>query len=129
MPSTRPDSPGYDLCRNSSFPSILPLHSTPTLILPCLGPGLILSRSTFVNGRSRDVIMVEMRQRFDRSDTDREIVEIIQVSVGEVSEMVTGLTRAGHVRYRQGPREKIAGAHIEDNKRRIRSHQIRQNRT
>ncbi|KAJ5227050.1 uncharacterized protein N7469_007056 [Penicillium citrinum] len=33
---------------------------------------------SFVNGRSRDVIMVEMRQRIDRGDIDREIEEIIQ---------------------------------------------------
>jgi len=35
--------------------------------------------SSFVNGRSRDVIMVEMRQRIDRGDIDREIEETIQV--------------------------------------------------
>ncbi|RJE20902.1 hypothetical protein PHISCL_06770 [Aspergillus sclerotialis] len=33
---------------------------------------------TFVNGRNRDVIMEEMRQRIDRGDKDREIKEIIQ---------------------------------------------------
>ncbi|RDW63000.1 2-oxo-4-hydroxy-4-carboxy-5-ureidoimidazoline decarboxylase [Aspergillus mulundensis] len=33
---------------------------------------------TFVNGRSRDVIMEEMRARIDRGDTEREIEEIIQ---------------------------------------------------
>jgi hypothetical protein len=35
--------------------------------------------STFVNGRSRDVIMVEMRQRIDRANTEKEIEETIQV--------------------------------------------------
>lgn len=35
--------------------------------------------STFVNGRSRDVIMVEMRQRIDRADAEKEIEETIQV--------------------------------------------------
>ena len=34
---------------------------------------------TFVNGRSRDVIMVEMRQRIDRGDAEKEIEETIQV--------------------------------------------------
>lgn len=34
---------------------------------------------TFVNGRSREVIMVEMRQRIDRGDMEREIGETIQV--------------------------------------------------
>ncbi|KAJ5101812.1 hypothetical protein NUU61_004034 [Penicillium alfredii] len=33
---------------------------------------------TFVNGRSRDVIMVEMRQRIERGDADREVTETIQ---------------------------------------------------
>ncbi|RAL06180.1 2-oxo-4-hydroxy-4-carboxy-5-ureidoimidazoline decarboxylase [Aspergillus ibericus CBS 121593] len=33
---------------------------------------------TFVNGRNRDVIMEEMRQRIDRGDADREVEEIIQ---------------------------------------------------
>ncbi|KAJ5973452.1 hypothetical protein N7481_010662 [Penicillium waksmanii] len=33
---------------------------------------------SFVNGRTRDVIMVEMRQRIDRGDNDREIAETIQ---------------------------------------------------
>ncbi|KAJ6119674.1 hypothetical protein N7523_003954 [Penicillium sp. IBT 18751x] len=33
---------------------------------------------TFVNGRTRDVIMEEMRQRIDRADTEREITETIQ---------------------------------------------------
>ncbi|KAJ5690212.1 hypothetical protein N7462_004604 [Penicillium macrosclerotiorum] len=33
---------------------------------------------TFVNGRSRDVIMVEMRQRIDRGNAEREITETIQ---------------------------------------------------
>ncbi|KAL4904836.1 hypothetical protein BDW74DRAFT_178409 [Aspergillus multicolor] len=33
---------------------------------------------TFVNGRSRGVIMEEMRARIDRGDTEREIEEIIQ---------------------------------------------------
>ncbi|KAJ5841333.1 Oxo-4-hydroxy-4-carboxy-5-ureidoimidazoline decarboxylase [Penicillium rubens] len=33
---------------------------------------------TFVNGRSRDVIMVEMRQRIDRANTEKEIEETIQ---------------------------------------------------
>ncbi|KAF7590908.1 hypothetical protein BBP40_002270 [Aspergillus hancockii] len=33
---------------------------------------------TFVNGRSRDVIMVEMRQRIDRGDAEREVEETIQ---------------------------------------------------
>lgn len=35
--------------------------------------------STFVNGRSRDLIMVEMRQRIDRANAEREIEETIQV--------------------------------------------------
>ena len=35
--------------------------------------------STFVNGRSRDIIMQEMRLRIDRGDTEREVEEIIQV--------------------------------------------------
>lgn len=34
---------------------------------------------TFVNGRTRDIIMVEMRQRIDRGDMEREIAETIQV--------------------------------------------------
>lgn len=34
---------------------------------------------TFVNGRSREVIMVEMRQRIDRGDMEQEIAETIQV--------------------------------------------------
>ncbi|KAJ5098500.1 hypothetical protein N7532_005501 [Penicillium argentinense] len=33
---------------------------------------------SFVNGRSREVIMVEMRQRIDRGDIEREIQETIQ---------------------------------------------------
>ncbi|KAL4890249.1 Oxo-4-hydroxy-4-carboxy-5-ureidoimidazoline decarboxylase [Aspergillus ambiguus] len=33
---------------------------------------------TFVNGRSREVIMVEMRQRMDRGDYEREVQESIQ---------------------------------------------------
>ncbi|KAJ5337859.1 hypothetical protein N7541_009852 [Penicillium brevicompactum] len=33
---------------------------------------------TFVNGRSRDLIMVEMRQRIERGDEAREITETIQ---------------------------------------------------
>ncbi|KAL3464176.1 Oxo-4-hydroxy-4-carboxy-5-ureidoimidazoline decarboxylase [Aspergillus heterothallicus] len=33
---------------------------------------------TFVNGRSRDVIMEEMRARIDREDSDREVEETIQ---------------------------------------------------
>ncbi|KAJ5218806.1 uncharacterized protein N7498_000905 [Penicillium cinerascens] len=33
---------------------------------------------SFVNGRSRDVIMAEMRQRIDRADGEREIAETIQ---------------------------------------------------
>ncbi|KAL5343064.1 Oxo-4-hydroxy-4-carboxy-5-ureidoimidazoline decarboxylase [Aspergillus crustosus] len=33
---------------------------------------------TFVNGRSRDVIMEEMRERMDRGDAEREVEEIIQ---------------------------------------------------
>ncbi|KAI9371796.1 Oxo-4-hydroxy-4-carboxy-5-ureidoimidazoline decarboxylase [Aspergillus egyptiacus] len=33
---------------------------------------------TFVNGRSRHVIMEEMRQRIDRGNADREVEEIIQ---------------------------------------------------
>ncbi|CAI7582456.1 unnamed protein product [Penicillium bialowiezense] len=33
---------------------------------------------TFVNGRSRDLIMVEMRQRIDRGEEAREIAETIQ---------------------------------------------------
>lgn len=40
---------------------------------------LFLYYRTFVNGRSRDVIMQEMRQRIDRGDVDREVKEIIQV--------------------------------------------------
>ncbi|KAL4866328.1 hypothetical protein BDV12DRAFT_187508 [Aspergillus spectabilis] len=33
---------------------------------------------TFVNGRSRDLIMEEMRERMDRGDAEREVEEIIQ---------------------------------------------------
>ncbi|KAL4975407.1 Oxo-4-hydroxy-4-carboxy-5-ureidoimidazoline decarboxylase [Aspergillus desertorum] len=33
---------------------------------------------TFVNGRSRDAIMEEMRARIDRGDTEREMEDIIQ---------------------------------------------------
>ncbi|KAE8352989.1 Oxo-4-hydroxy-4-carboxy-5-ureidoimidazoline decarboxylase [Aspergillus coremiiformis] len=33
---------------------------------------------TFVNGRSRDAIIMEMRQRIDRGDAEREMEEIIQ---------------------------------------------------
>jgi hypothetical protein len=40
---------------------------------------LLTFDSTFVNGRSRDLIMVEMRQRIDRSNVEREIEETIQV--------------------------------------------------
>ena len=35
--------------------------------------------STFVNGRSRDLIMVEMRQRIDRANAAKEIEETVQV--------------------------------------------------
>lgn len=35
--------------------------------------------STFVNGRNRDVIMVEMRERIDRANAEKEIEETIQV--------------------------------------------------
>lgn len=41
---------------------------------------VVLIVSTFVNGRSRDVIMEEMRRRIDRGDQDREVEETIQVS-------------------------------------------------
>lgn len=41
--------------------------------------------STFVNGRSRDLIMVEMRERIDRADIEREIIEIIQVYIVPLS--------------------------------------------
>jgi len=37
--------------------------------------------SSFVNGRSRDVIMVEMRQRIDRGNQEKEVEETIQVSL------------------------------------------------
>ncbi|CAG8920729.1 unnamed protein product [Penicillium salamii] len=37
---------------------------------------------TFVNGRSRDLIMVEMRQRIERGNEAREIEETIQVMFG-----------------------------------------------
>lgn len=47
--------------------------------LPGHSANLFLCNRTFVNGRNRDVIMQEMRQRIDRGDTDREIEEIIQV--------------------------------------------------
>lgn len=35
---------------------------------------------TFVDGRTREVIMEEMRRRIDRGDAEREIEETIQVS-------------------------------------------------
>jgi 2-oxo-4-hydroxy-4-carboxy--5-ureidoimidazoline (OHCU) decarboxylase len=38
-----------------------------------------VNHRTFVNGRSRDVIMEEMRQRIDRADKEKEITEAIQV--------------------------------------------------
>lgn len=39
--------------------------------------------STFVNGRSRELIMVEMRQRIARGEEGREIAETIQVMFGD----------------------------------------------
>lgn len=41
---------------------------------------LLHGNRTFVNKRSRDVIMEEMRKRIDRGDSDKEVEEIIQVS-------------------------------------------------
>lgn len=41
---------------------------------------LLYGNRTFVNKRSRDVIMEEMRQRIDRGDSEKEIEEVIQVS-------------------------------------------------
>lgn len=38
--------------------------------------------SSFVNGRSRDVIMTEMRQRIDRGNQEKEVEETIQVGFG-----------------------------------------------
>lgn len=43
---------------------------------------LLYNNRTFVNGRSRDVIMEEMRQRIDRADKEKEITEAIQVRAG-----------------------------------------------
>ena len=42
---------------------------------------LLTLSSTFVNGRSREVIMEEMRNRIDRGDVDKEIEETIQVDL------------------------------------------------
>lgn len=39
----------------------------------------MLHSRSFVNGRSRDVIMVEMRERIERGDQDKEVEETIQV--------------------------------------------------
>lgn len=41
---------------------------------------LLHGNRTFVNNRSRDVIMEEMRQRIDRGDFEKETEEVIQVS-------------------------------------------------
>ena len=40
---------------------------------------IVSTISTFVNGRSRDIIMQEMRERIARGDTEREVQHIIQV--------------------------------------------------
>lgn len=58
---------GCDLCKSRSIPPDLSI----LMASPC---------RTFVNGRNRDVIMEEMRQRIDRGDKSREIEENIQVS-------------------------------------------------
>lgn len=60
--------PGLRFVYGPSFPSPF-IHSEPDR-----------DDSTFVNGRTREVIMEEMRQRIDRGDTEREIGETIQVS-------------------------------------------------
>lgn len=41
---------------------------------------LLHGNRTFVNNRSRDVIMEEMRQRIDRGDFEKETEEVVQVS-------------------------------------------------
>lgn len=65
------DSPDCDLCRR-----IAPgLYCFEKLLLI---PFMI---SSFVNGRSRDVIMTEMRQRIDRGNQEKEVEETIQVSL------------------------------------------------
>ncbi|KAL5002173.1 Oxo-4-hydroxy-4-carboxy-5-ureidoimidazoline decarboxylase [Aspergillus recurvatus] len=52
---------------------------------------------TFVNGRSRDVIMEEMCARIDRGDTEREIEEIIQgmvdIAKDRAKKLSEGLSR------------------------------------
>jgi hypothetical protein len=72
MPSTRSDSPDYALCK-----PLLP--SDPLFFVRFLTAPIFSDHSSFVNGRTRDVIMVEMRQRIDRGDIDREIAETVQV--------------------------------------------------
>lgn len=66
MRNTRRSFPGCGLCRSTSLAQL------------CIYIDLRYY-STFVNGRSRDVIMVEMRQRIDRADAEKEIEETIQV--------------------------------------------------
>ncbi|EEP80121.1 conserved hypothetical protein [Uncinocarpus reesii 1704] len=52
---------------------------------------------TFVNGRGRDAIMEEMRQRIDRHDIELEVLEIIQRKTLKEYEQPACV---GHVRYR-----------------------------
>lgn len=63
MRNMRRNSRGCDLCR-------------PTRL--CYSRGDTDDCRSFVNGRSRGVIMAEMRQRIDRGDREREIAETIQ---------------------------------------------------
>jgi OHCU decarboxylase. len=67
MRNTRRSFQGCDLCRSTSLAQL------------CIHIDLRYY-STFVNGRSRDVIMVEMRQRIKRADAEKEIEETIQVT-------------------------------------------------
>jgi hypothetical protein len=53
--------------------------------------------STFVNGRSRDLIMIEMRERIERANAEREIEETIQVMFLISSRSLFILTLTGYV--------------------------------
>lgn len=66
------------------------------------------SSRTFVNGRSRDVIMEEMRQRIGRGDKDREVEETIQVCLRYYRRKSCLLTVPGDVRHCEGSRKEAA---------------------
>ncbi|KAE8374072.1 Oxo-4-hydroxy-4-carboxy-5-ureidoimidazoline decarboxylase [Aspergillus bertholletiae] len=52
---------------------------------------------TFVNGRSRDVIMVEMRQRIDRGDAEKEIKDTIQAMCDIAKDRARKLEQASRI--------------------------------